>query len=58
MEQFKITKIQKQKTKLKLFFSDSSNLTVMPIIKEYFNLYASKEINEKTLDEIKKANEV
>ena len=58
MEQFKITKIQKQKTKLKLFFSDSSNLTVMPIIKEYFNLYASKEIDEKTIDEIKKANEI
>ena len=52
MEQFKIAKIQKQKTKLKLFFSDSSILTVMPIIKEYFNLYASKEIDEKTIDEI------
>ena len=58
MEQFKITKIQKQKTKLKLFFSDSSILTVMPIIKEQFNLYVSKEIDEKTLDKIKKANEI
>ena len=58
MKKLTLTKIQKQKTKLKLFFSDSSILTVMPIIKEQFNLYASKEIDEKTLDEIKEANEI
>ena len=58
MEQFKITKIQKQKTKLKLFFSNSSILAVMPIIKEQFNLYASKEIDERIFNEIKKANEI
>ena len=58
MKKIKIIEITKQKSKLKVSFNNSTSLTIDPIIKDEYNLYVGKEIEEKLYFEIKRANEI